>query len=220
MKLFFLNYEYIDQIFRYSAYFGLFDLCAPKSGEVVVVTGAGGAVGSLVGQLAKIKGCTVIGFAGDDEKIQWLKELGFDYAFNYKTTDATKELKLAAPNGVDCYFDNVGGELSSQIIEQMRDFGRISVCGAISAYNLLPEQMSKAKIVEPSFVTKQLKMEGFQIVRYTERFDEAFTELKKWLDEGKLKYRETITEGFEKLPEAFIGMLIGKNIGKAIIKNI
>lgn len=119
-----------------TAYFGLLELCQPKTGETVVVTGAAGAVGSLVGQIAKIKGCRVVGFAGSDDKCAWLEtELGFDKAINYKNGDMRKALRAAAPNGVDCYFDNVGGELSSIIINQMNEFGRISVCGSISSYN-------------------------------------------------------------------------------------
>ena len=205
---------------RFTAYFGLFDICQPKAGEVVVVTGAAGAVGSVVGQLAKIKGCTVIGFAGDEAKCKFLKEeLGFDFAFNYKTADAKKVLLEAAPNGIDCYFDNVGGELSSQIILQMRDYGRIAVCGSISNYNALSTaDLPMAPILQPVFVFKQLKMEGFLVPRYESRFNEAFVELKQWLDEGKLKFRETITNGFENMPQAFIDMLNGKNTGKAVVK--
>lgn len=121
-----------------TAYFGLLEICQPKAGETVVVTGAAGAVGSLVGQIAKLKGCHVIGFAGSDDKCQWLeKELQFDKAINYKNGDMKKALKEAAPKGVDCYFDNVGGELSSIIINQMNTFGRVAVCGSISSYNTM-----------------------------------------------------------------------------------
>lgn len=119
-----------------TAYFGFLDLCQPKEGEVVVVSGAAGAVGTIVGQIAKIKGCKVIGIAGSADKCEWItKDLGFDHAINYKTEDVRELLKKYAPDGVDCYFDNVGGRLSSIVIEQMRDFGRISVCGSISSYN-------------------------------------------------------------------------------------
>lgn len=119
-----------------TSYFGLLEICQPKAGEVVVVSGAAGAVGTIVGQIAKIKGCKVIGIAGSDDKCAWLtKELGFDHAINYKTEAVGELLKKYAPDGVDCYFDNVGGGLSSIVIEKMRDFGRISVCGSISSYN-------------------------------------------------------------------------------------
>nr|CAD7413555.1 unnamed protein product [Timema poppensis] len=153
-----------------TAYFGFLEICRPQPGEVVVVSGAAGAVGSLVGQIAKLKGCKVIGFAGTDDKVRWLKEeLNFDEAFNYKTENPTLVLKQAAPEGVDCYFDNAGGELSSSILNRMNQGGRIAVCGSTSSYNA-----------------------------------------------GKLKYRETVTEGFENMPKAFIGMLRGENTGKAV----
>ncbi|CAH0723231.1 unnamed protein product, partial [Brenthis ino] len=148
-----------------TAYFGFLEICQPKAGDTVVVTGAAGAVGSLVGQIAKIKGCKVIGFTGSDKKVQWLeKELGFDKAINYKTEDAQTALKAAAPNGVDCYFDNVGGELSSIIIGQMNPRGRVSVSGSISSYNADPSKMPKATILQPFLVFKELKMEGFLVL--------------------------------------------------------
>lgn len=121
---------------RNTAYFGFLEICKPKPGETVVVTGAAGAVGSIVGQIAKIKGCTVIGIAGSDEKGKWLvDELKFDHFLNYKDEDFENKLEEITPNGVDCYFDNVGGEISTMILTRMNDFGRISVCGAISGYN-------------------------------------------------------------------------------------
>ncbi|KAL0849968.1 hypothetical protein ABMA28_011887 [Loxostege sticticalis] len=202
-----------------SAYLGFLDLCKPKPGETVVVTGAAGAVGSLVGQIAKIKGCRVIGFAGSDDKVQWLeKELGFDKAFNYKTVDIRKALQEAAPKGVDCYFDNVGGEISSIIMSQMNSFGRVSVCGSISSYNEDPSKMPKATILQPSLVFKQLKVEGFMIWSWDARWNEAYAELVKWIKSGQLKTREHVTEGFDKLYDAFVGMLAGENSGKAVVK--
>ncbi|KAL0849966.1 hypothetical protein ABMA28_011885 [Loxostege sticticalis] len=202
-----------------SAYLGFLDLCKPKPGETVVVTGAAGAVGSLVGQIAKIKGCRVIGFAGSDDKVQWLeKELGFDKAFNYKTVDIRKALQEAAPKGVDCYFDNVGGEISSIIMSQMNSFGRVSVCGSISSYNEDPSKMPKATILQPSLVFKQLKVEGFMIWSWDDRWNEAYAELVKWIKSGQLKTREHVTEGFDKLYDAFVGMLAGENSGKAVVK--
>lgn len=199
-----------------SAYFGFLDLCKPKAGEVVVVTAAGGAVGSLVGQIAKIKGCKVIGFAGTDEKCRWLEtELGFDKAINYKTADNAKALKEAAPDGVDCYFDNVGGMLSYIIIDQMRSYGRISICGAISTYNDDP-------VMVPSFTTfhrRFLRMEGFMNYRWIDQWmSEGMFQMLSWIQEGKIKYHETITEGFENTSQAFIDMMNGSNIGKAIVK--
>ncbi|XP_049869301.1 prostaglandin reductase 1-like [Pectinophora gossypiella] len=202
-----------------TAYFGFLEVCKPKEGETVVVTGAAGAVGSLVGQIAKIKGCKVIGFAGSDAKVQWLeKELGFDKAFNYKTVDAYKALKEAAPKGVDCYFDNVGGEISSIIINQMNEYGRVAVCGSISAYNENPGNVPKASILQPAVVSKQLTISGFVVSRWTDRWAEGVTQLITWIKEGKLKAREHITEGFDNVFDAFVGMLNGENTGKAVVK--
>ncbi|KAJ8728309.1 hypothetical protein PYW08_016694 [Mythimna loreyi] len=199
-----------------TAYFGFLEICKPKAGETVVVTGAAGAVGSLVGQIAKIKGCKVIGFAGSDDKVKWLEEIGFDKAINYKTADVAAALKAAAPKGVDCYFDNVGGEISSTIINQMNDNGRVSVCGAISSYN--DANLPKAPILQPSIVFHQLKIEGFLVWRWLDRQPEAFAELIKWIHSGQLKPREHITEGFENIFDAFVGMLNGENTGKAVVK--
>lgn len=202
-----------------TAYFGFLEICKPKAGETVVVTGAAGAVGSLVGQIAKIKGCTVIGFAGSDDKVQWLeKELGFNKALNYKTVDVAKALKEAAPKGVDCYFDNVGGEISSIIISQMNEFGRVSVCGSISAYNEDPTKMPKATILQPSLVFKQLKIEGFIVWRWHDRWFEALSQLTEWIKDGKIIAKEHVTEGFDKVYDAFVGMLAGENHGKAVVK--
>lgn len=202
-----------------TAYFGFLDICKPKAGEVVVVTGAAGAVGSIVGQIAKLKGCIVIGVAGSDEKCKWLEEkLGFDRAINYKTADVKAELKKAAPDGVDCYFDNVGGTISSVIISQMSDYGRISVCGSISSYNSPVSEWPKVPILQPTFVFKQLTMQGFIVWSYNARWFEGITTLQTWIDEGKIKYRETTTDGFENMPQALIDLLEGKNTGKAIVK--
>lgn len=202
-----------------TAYFGFLNICKPKKGEVVVVSSAAGAVGSVVGQIAKIKGCTVIGIAGDDNKCDWLtKELGFDHAINYKNESVNEVLKKYAPNGVDCYFDNVGGELSSTVISQMRDFGRISVCGSISSYNLPFGEFPTAPILQPIFVVKQLKMEGFLLQQFQNKWSDGLSELKKWTDEGKLKYRETVMNGFENMPQALIAMLQGQIIGKTVVK--
>lgn len=202
-----------------TAYFGFLEICKPKPGETVVVTGAAGAVGSLVGQIAKIKGCKVIGFAGSDDKVSWLeKELGFDKALNYKTVDITAALREAAPKGVDCYFDNVGGEISSLILNQMNEYGRISICGSISAYNADLTNLPKATLLQPAMIFKQLKMEGFVVWRWLDRWMEAFEEIGGWIARGKLKTPEHVTEGFENLYDAFSGMLLGKNYGKAVVK--
>lgn len=199
-----------------TAYFGFLGLCEPRAGETVVITGAAGAVGTLVGQLGKMKGCRIVGFAGSDDKCKWLEsEYGFDKAINYKSANLHKQLKEAAPNGIDCFFDNVGGEVSSMILNRMNDYGRISVCGAISSYN---NEIPKVPAVQSVLVFKQLKMQGFLVWRWSDRWMEGITEMAKWINEGKLKYNETITEGFENTPTAFIEMLRGKNYGKAIVK--
>ncbi|XP_039453376.1 prostaglandin reductase 1-like [Culex pipiens pallens] len=198
-----------------SAYFGFLEICRPKEGETVVVSGAAGAVGSLVGQIGKIKGCRVVGIAGTDEKCAWLRELGFDEAINYKTADIEAELGVAAPEGVDCYFDNVGGKISEIVRKQMRSRGRIAVCGTISMYNGSPTQVADP---QRDFVWKELVQEGFSVHRWTDRWLEGIGQNLKWIQEGKLKYRETVTEGFENMPKAFIEMMKGGNIGKAIVK--
>uniref|UniRef100_A0A2A4J401 Prostaglandin reductase 1 n=1 Tax=Heliothis virescens TaxID=7102 RepID=A0A2A4J401_HELVI len=202
-----------------SAYFGFLDVCEPKAGETVVVTGAAGAVGSIVGQIAKIKGCRVIGFAGSDDKVKWLEEIGFDKAINYKTADIKTALQEAAPNGVDCYFDNVGGEISSIIIYQMNQGGRVSVVGSISVYNEDYSNMPKATTLQLAVVSKQLKIQGFSISECDlNRQFEAHKEVFKWIQSGQLKAREHVTEGFEKIFDAFVGLLKGENFGKAVVK--
>ncbi|KAM8961915.1 prostaglandin reductase 1-like [Pelodytes ibericus] len=199
-----------------TAYFGLQEICCAKKGEIVLVNGAAGAVGSLVGQIAKIIGCKVVGSAGSDDKVQYLKEIGFDEAFNYKTVGSLEEaLKKASPEGYDCFFENVGGEFADVAIRQMRKYGRIAVCGAISLYNdTVPR---KGEYVHFPLIFKELRMEGFTVQRWLNRYVEGLEKLMQWVLEGKLKYHEHITKGFDNMPSAFIGMLKGDNIGKAII---
>ncbi|KAM9137986.1 prostaglandin reductase 1 [Pangshura tecta] len=200
-----------------TAYFGLFEICKIRAGDTVLVTAAAGAVGSVVGQIAKIGGCKVVGCAGSDKKVAYLKQIGFDEAFNYKTVGSLEEaLRKASPDGYDCYFDNVGGEFSSIVLNQMKKFGRIAVCGAISAYNDTVPQ--KGPYVQIPMVFNELYMEGFIVSRWNDRREEALKILLRWVVEGKIKCEEHITEGFEKMPGAFMGMLKGENIGKAIIK--
>lgn len=199
-----------------SAYYGFLDICKPQEGEVVAVSAAAGAVGQIVGQLAKIKGCKVIGFAGTDEKCYKLEsELGFDKAINYKNENVKELLKAAAPDGIDCYFDNVGGTLSSIVIDQMRMFGRISVCGAITSYN-------DQTVMVPAFTTfhrRNLKMEGFMNYRWINQWmDEGMQQMLKWIQEGKIKCPETVTVGFENTPQAFLDVFKGLNFGKAVVK--
>jgi leukotriene B4 12-hydroxydehydrogenase/15-oxo-prostaglandin 13-reductase len=201
-----------------TAYFGLLDICKPQAGETVLVSGAAGAVGSLVGQIAKIQGCRAVGIAGTDDKIAWLvNELGFDAAFNYKTTsDYAAKLKELCPKGIDCYFDNVGGSVTDAVFGQMNVFGRVSICGQISQYNL--EKPEPGPRLLGYMLVKQLKVEGFIVSRFVNRWMEGIGQMAKWLAEGKIQYREEVVEGFENTVRAFIGMLKGDNTGKMLVK--
>lgn len=201
-----------------TAYFGFLDLCYPKPGETVVVSGAAGAVGSLVIQLAKIQGCRAVGIAGGDDKIQHIiDDLGCDAAFNYKTTaDYVAKLKELCPNGIDCYFDNVGGAISDAVFTLLNTFGRVSVCGQISQYNLQQPQPGPRLLGQ--ILVKQLKVEGFIVTRFQDRWPHGIAQMARWIQEGKLRYREEIVSGFENTPRAFIEMLEGKNTGKMLVQ--
>jgi NADPH:quinone reductase len=201
-----------------TAYFGLLDICKPQAGETVVVSGAAGAVGSLVGQISKIQGCRAVGIAGADDKVNWLvKELGFDGAFNYKiTSDYGAKLKEFCPKGIDCYFDNVGGSVTDAVFPQLNVFARVSICGQISQYNLVRPEPGPRLL--GYMLVKQAKVEGFIVSRFQSRWMEGITQMAQWLREGKLKYREDVIEGFEKTARAFIGMLQGENTGKMLVK--
>jgi NADPH-dependent curcumin reductase CurA len=201
-----------------TAYFGLLDVCNPKPGETVVVSGAAGAVGSLVGQIAKIKGCRTVGIAGGDDKVDWiLKDCGYDAAFNYKTTDNYgAKLKELCPNGIDVYFDNVGGAITDAVFMQINTFARLSICGQISQYNNAKPEMGPRLL--GMLIVARAKAQGFLVTDYLPRIGEAMAAMSGWLQEGKLKYREDIVEGFENLPKAFIGLFHGENIGKRIVK--
>ncbi|NP_001166451.1 prostaglandin reductase 1 isoform X1 [Cavia porcellus] len=200
-----------------TAYFGLLEVCGVKGGETVLVSAAAGAVGSVVGQIAKLKGCKVVGAAGSDEKIAYLKQIGFDAAFNYKTVNSLEEaLKKASPDGYDCYFDNVGGEFLNTVLSQMKDFGKIAICGAISVYNRM-DQLPPGPSPE-SIIYKQLRIEGFIVYRWQgDVREKALRDLMKWVLEGKIQYHEHVTKGFENMPAAFIEMLNGANLGKAVV---
>ena len=201
-----------------TAYLGLTEIGKPKSGETVVVSGAAGAVGSIVGQIAKILGCQVIGIAGSDEKTSMLtSKFGFDAAINYKTTtDMKAAIANVAPNGVDIYFDNVGGEISDAVLANINQFARIVVCGSISGYN--DTEVSMGPRVQGILVKNSVLMQGFIVSNYKSKFPEAITQLAKWLQDGKLTYKETIIDGFDNIPQAFIDLFEGKNEGKMIVK--
>ena len=200
-----------------TAYFGLIDICHPNPGETVLVSGAAGAVGSIVGQIAKILGCRAVGIAGTDDKIRHLEQLGFDAAFNYKTTaDYKAKIKELCPNGVDVYFDNVGGAITDAALLNLNLHARVSICGQISLYNLEKPEMGPRFL--PLLIVHRAKIEGFLITDYAPRFGEGLRQLAAWYREGKLKLEETIEEGLENAPRAFIGMLQGKNTGKQLVK--
>jgi NADPH-dependent curcumin reductase CurA len=200
-----------------TAYFGLLEVGRPKPGETVVVSGAAGAVGSVAGQLAKMNGCRVVGVAGSNEKIRYLtEELGFDAGINYKTDDLRSALRDACPNGIDVYFDNVGGAVTDAVLFQMNDFGRIVLCGQIAAYNL--ERPEVGPRLFPLFVMRRLRAQGFIVSDFARRFDEGLRRLAAWHQSGRLKCRETVVEGFERLPDAFLGLFRGDNIGKLLVK--
>jgi len=201
-----------------TAYFGFLEICKPQPGEVVAVSGAAGAVGSLVLQIAKIKGCRVVGIAGTGEKVQWLMDdLGCDAAFNYKTcSDYTAKLKEICPSGIDCYFDNVGGAITDAVFPLLNVFGRVSVCGQISMYNMERPELGPRLL--PYTLVKQLKVEGFIVTRWQSRWGEGIAQMAQWLKEGKIQYREEVVEGFGNTVKAFIGMLQGENTGKMLVK--
>lgn len=201
-----------------TAYFGLLDIGQPKEGETVVVSGAAGAVGMTVCQIAKIKGCRVVGIAGSDEKNDHLRsELGVDATINYKTAgDMFAALKETCPNGIDVYFDNVGGDVSDAVLPLITNGARIVICGQISMYN--SAKMDNGLRPQPFMLVNSAMMKGFIITQYADRFVEGVTQLAQWFMTGKLKHAETIVEGFDNTPQAFIGLFSGENLGKQIVK--
>ena len=201
-----------------TAYLGLTEIGLPKEGETLVVSGAGGAVGTVVGQIGKLLGCKVVGITGNDEKVSLLKsKFKFDHAINYKTTPDLKEaIKSACPKGVDIYFDNVGGEISDAVLANINKYARLPVCGAISLYNETEVPMGPR--LQPIILTKSATMRGFIIGDFSEKFPAATKKLTAWLKEDKLTFSETIVEGFENIPQAFIDLFEGKNEGKMIVK--
>lgn len=201
-----------------TAYFGLLDVGQPKEGETVVVSGAAGAVGMTVCQIAKIRGCRVVGIAGGDEKNRYLtEELGVDTGINYKRPDGIQDaLKEACPNGIDVYFDNVGGEISDAVMPLLSHGARLIICGQISFYNL--DRPDVGPRPQPYLLINSALMKGFIVSDYASRFSEGVKELAQWLSAGKLKYAESIADGFENTPRAFIGLFTGENLGKQIVK--
>ncbi len=200
-----------------TAYFGLLELGEPKAGDVVVISGAAGATGSVAGQIAKIKGCTVIGMAGSAEKCLWLTDdLGFDAAINYKTQDVAGELDRLCPTGINIYFDNVGGEILDICLARIAMNARVVICGGISRYNATGPLPGPKNCF--NLVFRRARMEGFIVIDYVPRFAEAAVKMQTWIDEGRLKQRATVIEGFKELPRALIRLFEGYNIGKLMVK--
>ena len=201
-----------------TAYFGLLEIGKPKAGETVFVSGAAGAVGSLVGQIAKIKGCRVVGSAGSQQKVDYLTgELGFDAAFNYKEVkDYAAKLQEVCPNGIDVYFDNVGGPLTDAVFTQINVGARIVVCGQIDQYNATRPPRGPRLLWH--LIVKQARAEGFLVFQFANRFREGQQQMAQWIKEGKVKYQETIVDGLEYAPAAFIGLFHGENLGKQLVR--
>jgi NADPH-dependent curcumin reductase CurA len=201
-----------------TAYLGLTEIGKPKKGETLLVSGAAGAVGSVVGQIGKILGLRVVGIAGTDEKVEMLKsEFGFDAAINYNTPDNMIEaIAKTCPDGVDVYFDNVGGEISEAVLFNINKFSRTVNCGAISVYN--NTELPKSISVQPFLVKKSSSMQGFVITDFADKHPEGVRQLAEWFGQDKLKFTETIEEGFENIPQAFLDLFDGKNKGKMVVK--
>src|SRR5579871_1026230 len=201
-----------------TAYFGFLEVGRPRSGETVLVSGAAGAVGSIVGQIAKISGCRTVGIAGSDKKVAWITgELGFDAGFNYKdTSDLDAKIREVCPDGVDIYFDNVGGPITDAVFPALNVGARVVVCGQIAQYNA--EKPETGPRLLWHLIVKRIRAEGFLIFDFAPHYAEGLRQLGMWLNAGKLKYREQFVDGIENTPRAFIGMLRGENTGKQLVR--
>lgn len=200
-----------------TAYFGLLDIGQPKAGETVVISGAAGAVGTVVGQIAKIKGCRVVGIAGGKEKCDFLiNELGFDAAIDYKQGNLKAELRSACPDGVDIFFDNVGGEILDTVLTRLRMHARVVICGAISQYNNTTPIKGPSNYM--SLLVNRARMQGMVVFDYQDRYQQAAQEMAGWMAEGKLKHREHIVEGLETFPDRLMMLFHGENFGKLVLK--
>ncbi len=198
-----------------TAYFGLLDVGRPRPGDTIVVSGAAGAVGQVVGQIAKLMGCRTVGIAGGPDKCTDCTLYGYDVAIDYKDEDFWSGLKEACPHGVDVYFDNVGGDVSGAVHRRLNMGARIVICGQISQYNLdRPEPTFHPSLL----IVHRARMEGFLVTDYAHRFDEGAARLARWVAEGKITWREDVTQGLENAPAVFMGMLRGENRGKALVK--
>ncbi|MFM2607449.1 NADP-dependent oxidoreductase [Vibrio chagasii] len=206
----------------FTAYMGLLDIGQPKEGDTLVVAAATGPVGATVGQIGKLKGCRVIGVAGGQEKCQYAKEvLGFDECIDHKADDFAEQLAKACENGIDVYFENVGGKVFDAVMPLLNTGARIPVCGLISQYNAtsLPEGPDRMSSLMGTLLVKRIKMQGFIIFDdYAHRYNEFATQMTEWLSQGKMHYREHLIEGLDEAPQAFMGLLEGQNFGKLVIK--
>lgn len=200
-----------------TAYFGTREVARPKAGDTVVVSGAAGAVGSVAGQLAGLQGARVVGIAGTDEKLEWIvDECGFDAGINYRTENVTEALDERVPEGVDVYYDNVGGPITDAVFQRLNLDARVAVCGQIALYN--NESVPKGPRKLPSLIETRATISGFLVRDFSPRYSEATTALRQWVAAGDLVHRETVTEGLENAPNAFLGLFEGTNIGKQLVK--
>ena len=199
-----------------TAYFGMLDVGRPKPGDIVVISGAAGATGSIAGQIAKIKGCTVFGMAGNDEKCAWLRTLGFDGVINYKTQNVGEELDQLCPDGMNIFFDNVGGEILDLCLDRLKLHSTVVLCGGISRYNATGDLAGPKNYF--NLIFRRSRMEGFLLHDYADRFSGAVQEMRGWVDEGRLKSRTTVIKGFRELPRALIKLFEGENIGKMMVE--
>lgn len=206
----------------FTAYMGLLDIGQPQAGETVVVAAASGAVGSVVGQIAKLKGCRVVGVAGGEEKCRYVvDELGFDACLDHRSPHFAEQLASACPQGIDVYYENVGGAVFDAVIPLLNTKARIPVCGVIAQYNAtgLPDGPDRLPLLQGLILRKRIKMQGFIIFDdYAPRFGEFLQQMQEWVSQGKIKFREDVVEGLENAPQAFFGLLQGKNFGKLVIR--
>jgi NADPH-dependent curcumin reductase CurA len=201
-----------------TAYFGLLDVGQPKTGETVVVSAASGAVGGLVGQIAKLKGCRAVGLAGSDAKVRYItEELGYDAGINYRTApDLDAALDAACPRGVDVYFDNVGGRITEAVSRHVNMFARFAICGLVSQYNLTEPEHAPRN--ERFILVNRVRIQGFLVFDFAERYKEGLGQLTEWVQQGRLRYREDVVDGLERAPEALTAMLQGRNFGKMLVR--
>ena len=201
-----------------TAYFGLLDLGLPKAGETVLVSTAAGAVGSIVGQIAKIQGCRVIGTAGSEDKVRHVvDDLGFDTAFNYKTVDDyLAKLQEVCPEGIDVYFDNVGGDLTDAVFMHINEYARLVICGQITQYDMAEPDTGPRLLGQ--LIGKRARVEGFLVDQFVDKYEQGISQMAEWIRDGRLKYREHIIDGIENTPEAFLRMMRGDNTGKQLVK--